>query len=713
MTNNVIKNNKQPNTFSKKVVTSLEKTRKYFMFEDKKTNRRKFYSSLWAVFIGLFLANILYFLIGLGTSTDDSFNFFSFFIDIFNFSVSSVTYKNTLIFFIIFAFSGLAVAIGFKSGLFNIGVPGQMLLPGVIFFAVMIGARVPRDDISSSYLIGMFFLSIIVGGLAGGLSGVLKAFFNVHEVISTIFINWIITFLSIWIFTSTNDVLFPTGTPDNFIKQWLNPPFGTGVITLSQQVIDNFIYFGIAFVVLLMLIIWFIYSKTTLGYKIKMIGLNKTNAKYVGINEKLMIILVMFVSGALSGIAGFYYLVIQQKKISLAAAPLNIGFDCIAIALIALNNPIGTVVTSILYAFLNSAQPSFQAVRGISRDFSPIITGLIVFMAALSLMFYSFRPIDWIKKQAVLWFNKEYWENFKIYHKLVKKSHKTKTWEKKEKFLSNEWLENNSKNADSIINLSNIKNNLSIKEFYKKTLKEMKKENSTSNIQELEKEFSQYKEFINSQKKEFNSWYSEMKKKGILNLRKLNKNYYSSIVELRKSNAKLIKDSLNNKELTSDEKQKINIYFDEINKLTTKYEKDYFSIYGSYKNISYKKQIQIAKRCAKVRNNEYKYFAKQYDVKVSKLILSTKGMNAQEKMSIYDEISKLKFDLYKQKEKLGLNQVSEIKNIHKAEKRNSLQVYKALKNRIFNEFHEKHFKTPYHNFVIKYIPMLNEEGEEI
>ncbi|MFV8480904.1 ABC transporter permease subunit [Mycoplasma sp. 653B] len=708
---------KQPNSFSKAIVSSLEKTRKYFMFEDKKSNRRKFYSSLWAVVIGLFLANILYYAVGSSTS-DGSLNFFSFFIDVFNFATGPSTFKNTIIFFIVFSFSGLAVAIGFKSGLFNIGVPGQMLLPGVIFFAVLISSRLPKDDISASYLVGMFFLSIIVGGIAGGLSGVLKAFFNVHEVISTIFINWIITFISIWVFTSTNNVLFSSDSPSSYIKQWLNPPFGTSVIFISNELVNKFIYFGIAFVVLLMLVIWFIYSKTALGYKIKMVGLNKTNAKYVGINEKLMIILIMFASGALSGIAGFYYIVIQQKKVSLAAAPLNIGFDCIAIALIALNNPIGTVFTSILYAFLNAAQPGFQVVRSISRDFSPIITGLIVFMAALSLMFYSFRPLEWIRRQAVLTFHKEYWENFKIYHRLVHKTHKQKALDKQVIFLTNQWMDENSKKADSLINNETLAaydtDSINVvKYLYKKLYKNARKENNEILVNKLKEEYENYKNFIKQMTISFNKEYDENVAQAKKQLKILNAKYAANMKELKTNNKELIIEIAKNKEVSPELSSRINTYYFEINKVTSEYEAEYFELLGKIKNITYHKKVNIAAKSIKVRKNEYKYLLRQYENKVSKLLILLKNKSPEEKMNIYDEISKLKFELYKNKDNLGLNRVIELKNIQKAEKRNSKQIYKSLKNRIFNDFHEKYFKTPYHNFVMKYVPMLNEEGEAI
>ncbi|MHA0273011.1 ABC transporter permease [Mycoplasma sp. 48589B] len=659
---------KKQNKFLKATISTVDKTKRFFMFDDKVKNRRKLYSSLWAVLIGLFLANILYFLIG--RSTGGEIGFFSFFSDVISFASKPEVFKNTLIFFLVFAFSGLAVAIGFKSGLFNIGVPGQMLLPGVVFFAVIISARIPMNQISPSYFVGMFLLFIIIGAVTGAVSGFLKAFFNVHEVISTIFINWIITFVSIWLFTSTNYMFFPEGSAE--AEKWLFSPFGTRSIVISDDLVNKFIYFGIAFVILITLVIWFIYSKTTLGYKIKMVGLNRSNAEYVGINEKLVTIGIMAASGALAGLAGFYYIIIQTKKINVSPAiPLNIGFECIAIALIALNNPIGTIATSILYAFLNSASASFQSARGIAKDFYPIITGLIIFMAALSMMFYNFRPLDFFKKQIVLMFHKEYWQNFAIYHNLVKKSHKTKCWDKEKAFLTSKWLE------------------------------EHKEENYLKN--------PKYINFIKENKIRFDKEYENNKKMVLNQISLIKKNKDKGLKDVKNAYNEAVSKA-NDK---IERKQAKYEYYKEVNEILSEYSSKYSAEYQKIHNTTYSASKKIARIGNKDKIKEYKTLQKQYEDKVSNLILSMKNYDVQDKMKVYDEISRLKFELLRKRDSLGLNNVVETQNAYKAEKRNRKQIYKALKNKIFNDFHSKYFKRPYESIVLKYTPILDEKGEEI
>ncbi|SYV92538.1 ABC-type uncharacterized transport system, permease component, partial [Mycoplasmopsis synoviae] len=140
-------------------------------------------------------------------------------------------------------------------------------------------------------------------------------------------------------------------------------------------------------------------SKTMLGYKIKVLGLNKTNAKYIGLNEKFLSILVFGFSGSLCAIGGFFYIVINQNSInSLSNGPIAIAFESIAIALLALNAPLGVIFTSLFYSMLYTSAPVLQLQNGIQKvnvEFQTLITGLVLFMSALSVMFYKFKPFEW------------------------------------------------------------------------------------------------------------------------------------------------------------------------------------------------------------------------------------------------------------------------------------------------------------------------------
>ncbi|MFV8471142.1 ABC transporter permease [Mycoplasma sp. HF11B] len=651
---------KKQNRFVKKTVQMFDATKRFVMFDDKRSSRRKLYSSLWAVFFGLLAASIIYWLYCAARGADDV-NIFTFITNVFDFGNRLPFY--TVTFFVFFALTGFAVSIGFKSGLFNIGIAGQMTLPAIIFFAVLIIARVPLDQLDPSYLIGMVFIFILIGGLTGALSGVLKAFFNVHEVISTIFINWIVTFIGVYLFTRANNAF--NLAPDEMNK-YLSELKGTQIISLTDVVAWEdlkwqFVYFGLAVVAVVTIGMWFIYSKTTLGYKIKMVGLNKSNAKYVGINEKLVTIGIMGASGAFAGLAGFYYIIILNGQFLGDSAPYAIGFESIAIALIALNNPYGVLASSVLYAYLNASQESFQIILGhpgqqIQKDFFPIITGFIVFMAALSVMFYKFKVIDFIKKYAVLFAHKEYWANYKVFHNLGTHSHKAKSWTKAKALFAAEWSE---QHADV--------------------------ENYAKN--------AQYKKDLAAFSIQWSKEYEAAKKINHKEIRQLKTNTKQRLQALSKTND-------------------LDFYIKQ-NEILSDYQVKYIELYKQFNNLSKRKELKMIKANNKARLAEFKILKRQYDNDVAKLIVDNKNSDTATLMKMYDEISVLKFKLGERREQLGLNQYYETVNKYKAQSRSRKIVYNGIKNKIFDDFHEKYFKKPYENLVTKYVPVLDEEGENI
>lgn len=495
-----------------------EKSRRFFMFEDKASSRRKIFASVWAVFFGILAASIIYWIIGSTGTNPQKTTIFTFVQYIFQISTRESNKITFILYFLFFAFSGLAISIGFKSGLFNIGVSGQMTFPAIIFFTIVIALKLDINKISTEFLAGMFIVFIIMGMFIGLISGVLKAFFNVHEVISTIFLNWILTYVAKFLFTQGNQV---------FGKEafsYFDPISGTQklVITSNQQ--TTFIYFGIALLALLVFAIWFIYSKTAIGYKIKMVGLNKTNAKYVGVNEKLLTVTIMGISGALSGIAGFFLIILKNNRIEAGPAPMNIGFEAIAIALIALNSPIGVVFTSIIYSLINTSQIGFSFFRGsekVTGDFFPIITGIIIFMSALAIIFYKFRVIRSIAKYLYLLFNKNYWYNLKVYH--------VSKW----KYIIPERIK--------LFKLyfSNFKAHIAFRKTQKEYEDSIYKQIKSSKKMEQEELLSLYSKLS---KEKFA--HQEKRNKAGLNNYRDEKNKYKNQVKNRKQSFKLVKESL-------------------------------------------------------------------------------------------------------------------------------------------------------------------------
>ncbi|MFV8467590.1 ABC transporter permease subunit [Mycoplasma sp. 46852] len=668
-----IKRHESP--FIKKTITAFESAKHFLMMDDKRASRRKLYSSIWAVIFGLIFASIIYLI--MGVVQNKPVGFFDFIINIFSFGFNSEKIDTSAIFFIFFGFAGLAVAIGFKSGLFNIGISGQITFPTILFFAILILSGQDTKTISSSYFIGMFVIFIMGGAIIGSISGILKAFFNVHEVISTIFLNWILVFVCATLF-NTSKGAFPLEKIQVLESSGSIVNGKLSEIQIDKMLEYNFIYFGIALFFVIAIGMWFIYSKTTLGYKIKMVGLNKTNAKYVGINEKLVTISVMFFSGALAGIGGFFYIIFKLKTPSIEEVPLAIGFESIAIALIALNNPIGIIPTAGLYGLLYSSQDLFSIglnnTPELDSKYFPIVTGIIIFMTALSIVFYKFRVIDSVRKYIVLFCHKEYWANFKNYHKITLKDKKHKSWEKEKALFNAQYLQKFG--GDEKLLLS-----------------------------------KEYKKELKSYKKAWLTNYKEAKQKNSLEIKELQKQRKNELSRLKSEFDQNVS-KINNKQ--SDEYYAFwTKYLSDINNLSNNFDSRYLELYNEFHFMSHKKELSVIKKTLKPRKIEFNYYKKQYDLNVSKLILNNKGADTKQLMSMYDEISKLKFELQRKRVELGLNQYQDLINKYKAQSKNTKIIYKSIKNEIFNNFEIKYFKKPYNDLVVKYTPILNEKGEEI
>ncbi|MEA4205943.1 MULTISPECIES: ABC transporter permease subunit [unclassified Mycoplasma] len=710
---------------------TANKVMKNFMFEDKKSARRKLYSSLWAVVIGLLFASVIYWIKGIVSGVDTS--IFSFIQNVFNFAFRKTLFNNTLLLIVFFSLTGFSVSIAFKSGLFNIGVAGQMMLPGILFFAILAGTRVIPEDVSLGFLFGMLFMSILIGAIIGAVPGILKAYFNVHEVISTIFLNWIITFIGIWLFTDSNEIFMPITNTD--VRTWIGLEHGvSGSLILTK--LDNqlgisveklFIYIGLGLTAILALVIWFVYSKTTLGYKIKMVGLNKTNSKYVGTNEKLVTTAVMAISGGLAGLAGFFYIVIWQKQLIIKPqAPLAVGFESIAIALIALNNPFGVIGASFLYAILQNSQLTFafDTSNGptVSKDFFPIITGIIIFMAALSVMFYKLRPMHYIWKQIVLMCHKEYWQNFAIYHKFTTRSHVKKSFRKARALYVEKLLSENSEISNKEIDEKcNAYFNDWVIEYNKMVAENREKINSLiSELHEYKKQQNKKLQDL-STKLQFKEFYSEQLNKFVEywsineHVKELDNNSPAYLRALMLAKEKAHADwRLHVKEnylaIFNSEKFKI---LEEVSNETKRVEFEILELKSKISNTSIKDEIKVLRKYSKAKRAIFAKYKQNYENRVAQLIVTLKGHSAEERMAIYDEISKEKFALQKIRTDLGLDEYLSAVQKSKTLRSSRKTVYGQVKTKIYNDFMLKHFVNPWDNRVkrIQDQKAINTEGD--
>lgn len=270
-----------------------------------------------------------------------------------------------------YIFAGLAVALGFRAGLFNIGAEGQLFMGAV--FAVYVGYSV-----TGLPAIIHIPLALLAGALGGGLwgfvPGFLKAKTGGHEVINTIMMNYIAFRLSEYLLRG------PMQRPDSF-----NPvsPFIQDSAKLPRFFEDPirfhlgfFIALGVAY-----LVYWLLF-KTRWGFDLRTVGANPHAARYAGMNIVIVTIVAMSLSGALAGLAGANEVLGLNYNLAVAFSS-GYGFDSIALALLGKSHPLGVVLAAILFGTLRNGAIQMQVLAGIPIDIISVMQAMILaFIAA-------------------------------------------------------------------------------------------------------------------------------------------------------------------------------------------------------------------------------------------------------------------------------------------------------------------------------------------
>lgn len=271
--------------------------------------------------------------------------------------------------------TGLSIAFAFKTGLFNIGAEGQFIIGALV--ATLLGYSLNLPSIIH------IPLTIIVAGIAGGLwgaiAGFLKAKFGINEVIATIMLNWIAFYTSnlmvsdSFISVANSEASVNINDSASISIEWLK-----GLVGPATSV-----NWGIIISVVLVFVIWFILSKTTLGFELRAVGNNKDAAEYAGIDVSKSILKSMAIAGLLAGVAGAIQVMGVTHNITVLAAQEGYGFDGIAVALIANSNPIGVIFSGLLFGAFKYGGIKMQSV-GAPSEVINIVIGSIVYFIALS-----------------------------------------------------------------------------------------------------------------------------------------------------------------------------------------------------------------------------------------------------------------------------------------------------------------------------------------
>lgn len=283
---------------------------------------------------------------------------------------------NTIAMSIPLMFTGLAVAVGQRGGMLNIGAEGQLYMGamGFVIFTLTFPNLPKIIMLPVGFIVGM-----LAGGLWGAIPGLLKAKRGINEVIVCIMLNYIAT-----LFTS---YLVNGPFKGQGMEAHTDPIPLAGQIEryTSDSLLGNSIVIALVVVFLIYILLW----KTNLGYKIRAVGQNKTAAEAAGINVTLIIILTMAICGAMASLAGITEISGNIGRFRESFSP-SFGFTGIAVAILGRNHPIAIVFTALLFGCLNSGSMNMSMTTSISTNITVVIQSLvIIFVAAPKIVDFS------------------------------------------------------------------------------------------------------------------------------------------------------------------------------------------------------------------------------------------------------------------------------------------------------------------------------------
>lgn len=280
-----------------------------------------------------------------------------------------------------YIFAGLAVAVGFKGGLFNIGAEGQL------FAGAIASAAVGYYFNNLPWFIHLpisLLAGFAAGGLWGAIPGYLKAARGVNEVINTIMLNYIMFMFADWLVSVRGPMRAPGGaprSPEVYPSAYL-PALLPEPVRIHW---GFFLAIGAVFFVY-----WFLW-KTTIGFEIRTVGASPTAAKYAGIGVGKIFVLTMTLSGGLAGLAGANELLGLNHYFASAFSP-GYGFDSIALALLGKQNPFGVLAAALLFGALRNGATRMQSIAGVPVDIISVMQALIIaFIAAPEIVRWIYR----------------------------------------------------------------------------------------------------------------------------------------------------------------------------------------------------------------------------------------------------------------------------------------------------------------------------------
>jgi ABC-type uncharacterized transport system permease subunit len=291
--------------------------------------------------------------------------------------------SNTIVFTIPLIATGVAVALPFRAGLFNIGAEGQLLAGSIACTAI----GIKFNTLPTVVLLPMVLLGgMVAGALWAGVAGVLKATVGAHEVVTTIMMNYVAQWLLRYLIiggplqlaagTSKSSPIGPGAELPTIL------PASNSIITFGLPASVFRVHMGLLIALAAAAVFAFLLWRTSLGYEIRAVGQSQRAARYAGVSVRRTIIVTMLIAGAFSGLAGAVQVAGVDHNLTDKFFSDTTGFDAIAVALLGLGSATGIVLAALLFGALHAGGSVMQADAGISGNLVLVLQALILFSIA-------------------------------------------------------------------------------------------------------------------------------------------------------------------------------------------------------------------------------------------------------------------------------------------------------------------------------------------
>ncbi|WP_199549190.1 ABC transporter permease [Streptomyces sp. N35] len=267
--------------------------------------------------------------------------------------------------------AAIAVAVGFRMNLFNIGVDGQYRLAAMT--TALVGAHVALPSFLQVPM--LILVAMLTGAFWAGIAGILKTTRGVSEVVATIMLNAIATSLIAWLTLTEN---FGVAVGNNSTTGEMHESGWVPGITVAGGEIYGLIFLA----VIVGIVYWLVLGRTRFGFDLRATGASESAAAASGVNSKRMVFMAMVISGALAGLAGLPILLGDSHTYGLTF-PTGLGFTAIGIALLGRNHPVGIAFAALLWSWLNKASQELDY-QEYDKEIAVIMQGLIVLAVVIS-----------------------------------------------------------------------------------------------------------------------------------------------------------------------------------------------------------------------------------------------------------------------------------------------------------------------------------------